>query len=76
MGKEIPFPQDEYGLSKDRAADVRRAFHYQDTVGAQLLIGSLQDNSYVEIWFEHYEDIIAVKENKAFIIALIKSLSS
>ncbi|EFL9570169.1 DUF4297 domain-containing protein [Escherichia coli] len=76
MGKEIPFPQDEYGLSKDRAADVRRAFHYQDTVGAQLLIGSLQDNSYVEIWFEHYEDIIAVKENGLIDVYQVKTKSS
>ncbi len=61
MEKEIPLYQNEYGLSKDRAAEIRRAYQYQDSVGAQLLILAVKNNCYTEVWFEHYEDIIAIK---------------
>ncbi|HGD3789487.1 TPA: dsDNA nuclease domain-containing protein [Enterobacter roggenkampii] len=60
MEKEIPLYQNEYGLPKDRAAEIRRAYQYQDSVGAQLLILSVKNNYYTEVWFEHYEDIIAL----------------
>lgn len=61
MEKEIPLYQNEYGLPKDRAAEIRRAYQYQDSVGAQILILAVKNNCYTEVWFEHYEDIIAIK---------------
>lgn len=61
MEKEIPLYQNQYGLPKDRAAEIRRAYQYQDSVGAQLLILAVKNNCYTEVWFEHYEDIIALK---------------
>jgi len=61
MEKEIPLYQNQYGLPKDRAAEIRRAYQYQDSVGSQLLILAVKNNCYTEVWFEHYEDIIALK---------------
>ncbi|WP_410955136.1 dsDNA nuclease domain-containing protein [Raoultella planticola] len=73
MEKEIPLYQNEYGLPKDRAAEIRRAYQYQDSVGAQLLILAVKNNCYTEVWFEHHEDIIAIKADRYIDVYQVKT---
>jgi uncharacterized protein YjbI with pentapeptide repeats len=57
----------------DQAPYVRRAFSYQDHAGLTLLCGSLCDSTYTELWFEHHDDMIAVRADRKLDIYQVKT---
>lgn len=66
----------EPGIPKDIASEVRRAYVYQSAVGVILICGAIKDGGYKEFWFEHRDDILAVRHDGIVDVYQVKTKSS
>lgn len=57
----------------DKASHVRRAFSYQDYAAFTLACLSLLEREYVELWLEHHDDIIAVRQDGTYDVFQVKT---
>lgn len=59
--------------SFDQTPRTRRGFSYQDYAAFMLLLRSMRDGNYLELWLEHHEDILAVRRDGRYDLYQVKT---